>query len=198
MVRKTNHTKGHLFDDTPRGLLEALFLAGVGAAALTVAPTLVIALSGIGFALKAGDKVRYRKLRSSLQYMRKKGYVRSHAYNEGIRLELTKKGQEYIKRYIAKREAFTPPERPRVWDKKWRIILFDIPAGERSKRNAFRSLIRRLGAVMLQKSVWVYPFDCSEQVALMNEVFAFKSEELRLVVAESIGEDTEFRKHFSL
>lgn len=198
MVQKTNQSKGYLFDDTPRGILEALLVVGVGAAALTVAPTLLVALGGIGFAIKAGDKVRYKKLRSSLQYLRRKGYIEIGKQKGSARFRLTKNGENHIRTYLNRRAALTPPERPKAWDKKWRIILFDIPAGQRSKRNAFRSLIRRLGAIMLQKSVWIYPFDCSEQVNLMKKVFSFSSEELRLVVADSIGEDVTFRKHFSI
>ena len=59
-------------------------------------------------------------------------------------------------------------------------------------------MIRRIGAVMLQKSVWVYPYDCSEHIALLRQFFDLPEEALRLVEAHSIGDDLALRKHFKL
>ncbi len=198
MVQRSNKSTGYLFDDTPRGLLEALVIAGGLTAALAVSPTLIVALGGLGFALKAGDKRRRKKLNSSLQYLKRNEYIRIRKTEKRISVEVTKTGEKVIQKHLRRRVIFSVPERPRVWDRKWRIILFDIPTHERVKRNAFRTLIRRLGAVMLQKSVWVYPFECSDQITLLREVFNFSNEELRLVVTTSIGEDSSFRSYFKL
>jgi DNA-binding transcriptional regulator PaaX len=187
-----------LFDDTPRGLLEALFVAGGVAAALTLAPTLFFALAGIGFALRAGDRRQRKKLQGSFQYLVRHGFVTKRTIRRGMRIELTPRGRAHVQRFMARRMLLQPIARPAIWDHKWRIILFDIPAGERSKRNAFRSLIRRLGAVMLQKSVWIYPFDCSEQVGVLRSVFRLSDAELRLVTADSIGDDIALRARFDI
>ena len=197
MVSNTQH-KGSLFDDTPRGILEMLLVAGGIALALTVAPTALMALAGLGYVIKAEDRARNRKLRSAFAYLARQKYIQKRQHGKAVRVELTQKGRRRILWYIERRTLSTPVERPQVWDKKWRVILFDIPAGERTKRNAFRSFIRRQGAVMLQKSVWVHPFDCSEQVALLKEVFRLTDEQLRLIVTHSIGHDATLRKHFKI
>jgi hypothetical protein len=207
MVRKSNTVKsrtkdrrGYLFDDTPRGLLEALLIGGGIVGGLTFAPTLFAVLAGIGYALHAGDRKRRKNLSNSLQYLKRHKHVQviTREDGEGIRIELTKRGRQHAMHVRVKRTLLQPIERPRVWDKCWRIIIFDIAAEERSKRDAFRLLVRRLGGIMLQKSVWIYPFDCSEQIGLLKSLFDLTDAELRIIIAMSIGDDTLLRKRFRL
>jgi phenylacetic acid degradation operon negative regulatory protein len=44
------------------------------------------------------------------------------------------------------------------WDRKWRIILFDIPESQRTVRQMFRLKLLDFGARMLQSSVWISPY----------------------------------------
>jgi len=44
------------------------------------------------------------------------------------------------------------------WDRKWRIVIFDIPEKMRRERAALRSFLKRNGFVKLQNSVFVAPF----------------------------------------
>ena len=201
MVSKNNHdskNKGYLFDDTPRGILEALLVAGGIAIALSTAPTLFMALAGIGYIISAQDRARRKRVQRSFQYLNRCGYVTKRDRSNGFRIVLTPRGRVRALHYTKRRALNTSVPRPKVWDRKWRLILFDIPTGERAKRNAFRSFIRRQGAVMLQKSVWVHPFDCVEQIDLLKHIFDFSDVHLRLIVTDSIGIDAEFRRHFKL
>ncbi len=191
-----------MFDDTPRGLLEALLIGGGLLATLTFAPSAIAVLAGIGYAMKGASRAeanrRKQKLSSSLQYLKRKNYVRVASTTRGVSIELTDKGRKRAAWMQKKRPLLQPIARPREWDAKWRVILFDISAEERAKRNAFRGFIRRLGAVMLQKSVWIYPFDCAEQVRLLREFFGLTDAELRVIVARDIGDDSSFRKIFKI
>ncbi|MEX1052278.1 MAG: PaaX family transcriptional regulator C-terminal domain-containing protein [Patescibacteria group bacterium] len=47
----------------------------------------------------------------------------------------------------------------RKWDKKWRIIIFDIEEENRNTRDLLRIKIKELGFGLLQKSVWVSPYN---------------------------------------
>jgi predicted transcriptional regulator len=44
-------------------------------------------------------------------------------------------------------------------DKKWQMILFDIPEVSRRSRDLFRKQLKYLGYQNLQKSIWVCPYD---------------------------------------
>ncbi|MBI2613044.1 hypothetical protein HYW59_04555 [Candidatus Kaiserbacteria bacterium] len=199
MASEIRHNHGSLFDDTPRGILEALLVAGGITVALSTSPVLLAALAGLGFVLKAEDKARKRKLSQYSSYVKGRKYitVRPIAKNR-MRVDLTSLGRKKALDARARRLLAVPVERPKAWDHKWRLILFDIAAGEKHKRNAFRTFIKKIGAAMLQKSVWIHPFDCTEQIAILREFFNLSPDELQLVVAESIEYDRELRKHFKL
>ncbi len=199
MVQKIRQFRGTLFDDTPRGILEALLVAGGITIALSAAPALLVALGGVGFMLKAHEKNRRRKLLGYGLYLARKKYITMRSLpGRRVHIGLTSLGKRRALTARARRLLSRPIERPRAWDRKWRLILFDIAAEERSKRNAFRAFIRRIGATMLQKSVWVHPFDCSEQIDLLREFFGLSLSELRLVIADEVENDSELKRHFNL
>ncbi|OGG74886.1 CRISPR-associated endonuclease Cas2 [Candidatus Kaiserbacteria bacterium RIFCSPLOWO2_01_FULL_50_24] len=185
-----------LFDDTPRGLLEMLILAGGFAAALSISPVLFVVLAGIGYAVKAEDKMCRRNIRSSFSYLKRKGYVEVRSSKSGKRVTVTVRGFKCASMYRIRKALAAPMYYSLKWDKKWRLILFDIPTEDRAKRNAFRFFIKHIGAIMLQKSVWVYPFDCSERIILLRQFFQLTEKELRLVVVDSLDNDQWLRKHF--
>ena len=84
------------------------------------------------------------------------------------------------------------------WDKQWRIVIFDIKTSRRKKRDALRRMLKRLGFEQLQKSTWIYPFDCKEEVSLTKDFFGIKDGECRLVLASDIGEDKQYKKKFNI
>jgi len=55
-------------------------------------------------------------------------------------------------------------EMPAHWDKKWRIVSFDIPLNYSRQRAAFVVRLRELGFTMMQKSLWVHPADCFDVI----------------------------------
>src|SRR3989344_4093866 len=192
MVREL--TQATLFDDTPRGILEALLIAGGITVALTATPALLLALGGIGFALNANDKIRRRKLASYGAYLKRRNYIAIKAISRNrLRVSLSPLGRRRALSARTRRLLSKPISRPKKWDDKWRLILFDIATEDRRKRDAFRTFIRKIGATMLQKSVWVYPYDCSEHILLLRDFFDFSKKELRIVLAENIESDGDLR-----
>ena len=45
----------------------------------------------------------------------------------------------------------------RRWDRRWRIVIFDIPERRKSVRAKLRRFMQEYGFVRLQDSVWIYP-----------------------------------------
>jgi len=45
------------------------------------------------------------------------------------------------------------------WDKKWRLVIFDIAEVTRQVRDLLRLKLKKLGFGMLQESVWITPYD---------------------------------------
>jgi DNA-binding transcriptional regulator PaaX len=55
-------------------------------------------------------------------------------------------------------------EVPKKWDKKWRVVSFDVPVSHSKQRMGFTQKLRGYNFVMLQRSVWVHPAPCFEQI----------------------------------
>ena len=48
------------------------------------------------------------------------------------------------------------------WDRKWRLVIFDIEEKNKPIRNSLRDLLKHLGFAQMQRSVWISPFDYLE------------------------------------
>ncbi len=109
--------------------------------------------------------------------------------------ELTDRGRKYAESLNTTMQV--RPHIPLLWDKKWRIVIFDVWERRRDVRNRLRGLLESNGFVKIQNSVWVYPYPC-------EELFAFLRADLHLglgmlyIVAEEIENDRRFREHFGL
>jgi CRISPR-associated endonuclease Cas2 len=53
--------------------------------------------------------------------------------------------------------------RRRKWDHLWRLILFDIPERKKARQN-FQKFLRSIGCYQVQKSVYVHPHECKDEV----------------------------------
>lgn len=83
------------------------------------------------------------------------------------------------------------------WDKKWRIILYDIPEDEREARDAFRDHLKQLGVRKLQHSAGIHPFDCKDEVDFFIELLGLRKY-VRFIVAESIDDEIYWERQFKL
>lgn len=110
------------------------------------------------------------------------------------KLRLTAKGESAL-RSIELRRYDIP--KPRRWDKKWRVLIFDIPERERTLRNRIRDTLRAIGFVRLQGSVWVYPYDCEDLMTLLKADFRVGRNMLYMVV-DALEYDTHLRREFEL
>ena len=110
-------------------------------------------------------------------------------------VKLTEKGKRVVKEILFDSMKI---EKQKIWDKKWRIVIFDIP--ERKKRvarNAMRWKLQNLGFFQLQKSVWVCPYPCEKEIQLICEVFRINPF-VNIVTAEKIYNDDNLRKYFNI
>ncbi len=83
------------------------------------------------------------------------------------------------------------------WDKKWRLLIFDISEKRKSGRDTVRYKLAQFGLVRLQDSVWVYPYPCDEFIALLKMELKLGKNLLYLITDEFEGED-DLLKHFKL
>lgn len=87
--------------------------------------------------------------------------------------------------------------RPKKWDKKWRIVLFDIPEEQRQWRNILRAQLKRLQFHELQKSVFVHPFDCMKEMKQLSDYYQGEKY-IRFIEATHVDNESVLRKLFAL
>lgn len=110
------------------------------------------------------------------------------------KLRLTQKGERELRNLTLSEYS---QKRPRKWDKKWRVLIFDIPEHRKGLRLKIRRTLNVIGFVRLQDSVWVYPYDCEDLIALLKADFHVGDDVLYMIV-DSIERDKKLRSHFGL
>lgn len=125
------------------------------------------------------DKERFYH---SLWQLEKQGYIKRYKGGKKNLIKLTKIGQEKAMRYVIKDWQI---EKPKIWDKKWRIVIFDIPNDKKILREIVRQRLKYWGFHQLQESVFVYPFDCNKEVSALKYAYNL-GKYVQYLVAESI------------
>ncbi len=138
------------------------------------------------------ERARERELRRIASYMKEKGLIeyQTRDYEHGI--SLTKKGKERIKNESYKKIAIPTPKK---WDKQWRLIFFDIPIEDNSKRHQFTFKLRSLGFQQLQKSIWLHPFQCRHEIEVITEKIGVRKY-VTYVEISQIDSEPKLRKRF--
>ncbi len=88
-------------------------------------------------------------------------------------------------------------KKPKVWDGKWRIVIFDIPEKHRRMREIFRDHLKMMGFYMLQKSVWVHPYPCGSEIEFLRQVYNVGIN-VTYILAERIEKGEDLKAHFDL
>ena len=127
--------------------------------------------------------------------LKKQGYITTQWHNHQLYISLTAEGKKKAGRFQVNSLSIAKPKR---WDKKWRIVIFDIKDKQRIKREALRGFLKRLQFYKLQKSVWIHPFDCKDEVRLLADFFGFANKELQFIVAETIESQEKLKNYFRI
>jgi len=89
-------------------------------------------------------------------------------------------------------------KKQKKWDKKWRVLIFDIQDIHKAKREALRGKLKELGLFQLQKSVWVCPYEFKKEMSILRDFFGLNTSEMKVIVASEIEDDEFIRKFFGL
>lgn len=79
------------------------------------------------------------------------------------------------------------------WDGRWRIVMFDIPEKMRLARDVLRDKLKDLGFKQVQKSVWVSPYECQNEINFIGSVYGVE-QYINYVVAEKADFSEALRK----
>lgn len=132
-----------------------------------------------------------RRLGKTLQYLKARGYIINAVEGKERFIEVSKKALAKIRdeRFW---ENLPKPER---WDRKWRMVIFDMPAKWEKSRHKFPNQLKAWGFFPLQRSVYVYPFDCRKEVNTLIQLHKVEKTVIYLV-ADVIEGEERIANHF--
>lgn len=122
-----------------------------------------------------------QNLYSTIYRMKEEGYIKVVEDRGKKRYISTLKGKTKILAYLKK---------DKKWDGKWRIVIFDVPETKKKMRNFFRQKLSDLGYRILQKSVWICPYNTADYVEELIEYCKAKPYIHYLLVEEIDDRDT--------
>ncbi|MFA5773192.1 MAG: hypothetical protein WC908_00770 [Candidatus Paceibacterota bacterium] len=172
-------------------ILSSIATAGILSVAL-LAPNALQVLKSLGLDKKL--KNFRNDTNRSLSRLLSSGLVVFIEENGKKYLKLTEKGKLKLIRLEKYNFKF---KKPRKWDKKWRIVIFDIPQKRRLQRDNLRFTLKQIGFIKLQHSVWVYPYDCEDLITLLKLDFKI-GREILYIIADKIENDKILKECFKL
>ena len=149
------------------GILKVALAAGSLSVAV-IAPNLLRVLEKpvADYLRKLDRDERERQISRLITYALREHLLTEH-YQHGI--DITKKGRKRLARKDFEKLVIPKPQH---WDSTWRLVMFDIPKSHDKNRRPFTAKIRQLGFQPLQQSVWIYPFSCRDEVALVASTYS--------------------------
>ena len=111
-----------------------------------------------------------------------------------VRIILTKDG---IKKSVKFKLDEMKIKIPSKWDGEWRIVIFDIPERFKKAREALRKKLKDLGFIKLQESVFIFPYECEDEIDFVVEVFQIRPF-VRFVKAKSFTNEEQLKIKFGL
>jgi len=176
--------------------IQKAILSGIAAVGLLgvaiLAPNALQALKFFGIEPK--NKWQKYNFNHSIRRLKEHDLICFEKTSRGTFARLTPKGEDKLRKFELLDYKL---KRPKKWDKKWRMLIFDIKEERKRTREKIRFTLKRIGFLRLQDSVWVYPYDCEDFITLMKADFKIGKDLLYLIV-DTIEGDTKIKNYFKL
>ncbi|MGE5312438.1 MAG: hypothetical protein ACM3MA_00310 [Acidobacteriota bacterium] len=94
--------------------------------------------------------------------LRRQKLVEVTRQNKHLLLQLSVKGVHRLQLADVRKVTL---KKPATWDKKWRMVTYDVPVALSAKRRLFTRELERLGFTMIRESVWFHPYPCFDELS---------------------------------
>ena len=127
---------------------------------------------------RLGDAPDRRSFIRSFNSLQRSGFWRLSRTGS---YQLTAKGTAKLEQL-----GFWRSVKKQKWDGLWRIIIFDISEDKKTDREALRQKLKRFGFYHLQKSVFVFPYDCEKEITALADFF-LANDSIEYITAKTLG-----------
>jgi len=197
-IKKT--VEDFFYSDSIPATATKFLLMTVALGGVAFVGALVPGLISLSREFKPNGKNKYTKkeIKNAAYNLKKRKLIEIIEDNNGkVTVKLTNKGQKRIKEIVFEDLIISKPKK---WDKKWRVLIFDIPTKPKMynrARDAIRHKIKALGFFQLQKSVWIYPYECEDEILLVAEIYNVQKY-IEILTVEKFLYEKELTKYFKL
>ncbi len=164
-------------------------------------PVLIFVAAAIGNAVQVFGQFKTSKrfnkwqIRSSINHLRRQKLIEYVAdKNCKTIVRITKKGEAKLKAFDIELMKI---QKPKKWDGKWRLVMFDIPMRFTKGREALRYHLKDLGFFQFQKSAWIYPYPCDDELIFISDFYGI-GKYVEVLTVENILKDEKMKRHFGL
>ena len=88
-------------------------------------------------------------------------------------------------------------DKKRLWDGRWRLVIFDIPSTKKRLYEVLHLKLRELEFYTIQKSVFIVPYRCEDEIDFIATLLGVREHVLILNVASFEG-DEKLRYYFRI
>jgi len=139
-------------------------------------------------------KIEKKELSKEIKNLYRLNIVSKEKNNDGsITVLLTEKGR--LRALNCQLENLK--NKKEKWDGKWRMVSYDIPERFKNGRDALRKRLREVGFQELQKSVFLFPYDCRKEISFLVDLFKLEKY-VRFGILEMIDNEVYLKKIFKL
>src|SRR3989344_7673981 len=178
-------------ENIQKAILSGIATAGILSVAV-LAPNALQALKFFGIEPKS--KWQKYNINRSIKRLKDHSLICFETSSRGTFMRLTQKGEDKLRKFELLGYKL---KKPKKWDHKWRMLIFDIKEERKGTRDKIRFTLKKIGFLRLQDSVWVYPYDCEDFVTLMKADFKIGKDLLYLIV-DTIEGDKAIKNFFKL
>lgn len=164
-------------------------------------PALVFAAAAMGNAVQVFRQFERSKhfskiqIRNSLNHLHHQHLIEYVCDKDGKNvIKITKRGESKLKAFDIELMKINKPKK---WDGKWRLVMFDIPIRCTKGREALRYHLKDLNFFQFQKSAWIYPYPCEDEIIFISDFFGV-GKYVEILTVEDILRDQKLKKYFNL
>lgn len=135
-----------------------------------------------------------RSVYKALKRMETQQLIDIKEKNDKVIIIITEKGKKRLLKYNIDDMQI---KKPKKWDKKWRLVSFDVPEKQKKAREALRNKLKDLDFFPLQKSLFIYPFPCKDEIDFISEIFQIQRY-IVFIETSNINNEYRIKEYFNL